>query len=144
MSESVPDENHELAKVLSRINTLMGQAEKQQTVHAEGVAVEKSIPQLTDVYEGEPLSFVKRSADDFPFLSEALDQSVIDGDTLIHSQQPKLEVVDALLAEMLPIIRATIQRAVLQELESSEQSLRARLELEIMQSLRENLQSRLP
>ncbi len=140
MSESVPEANHELAKVLSRINTLMGQAEKQSGAQAEDTFAEKDIPQLTDIYEGEPLSFMARSADDFPLLNRATGGSA---EAATHLEQPRPEVVEALLAEMMPVIQAIIQKAVLQELENSERPLCARLEMEIMQSLRENLQSRL-
>jgi hypothetical protein len=136
MSESVPEANHELAKVLSRINILMGQAGKP----AEDASAEKDIPQLTDVYVGEPLSFMTRSADEFPLLNQATGDSL---EAVTHLEQPSPEVVEALLAEMMPVIQAIIQKAVLQELENSEQPLCDRLEMEIMQSLRENLQSRL-
>lgn len=140
MSESVAEENHELAKVLSRINTLMGQAQEQPREPAAETSIEKDIPQLTDLYEGEPLSFMARSADDFPILNKATGDSV---EVATHSDPPRPEVVDALLTELMPIIQDIIQKAVVQELESSERPLCAKLEMEIMQSLRENLQSRL-
>jgi hypothetical protein len=133
MSASVPEENNELARVLNRINTLIGQADLQ-----ERPVVAADIPQLTEVYEGESLLFAARSAAEFTALGKVADKGFAD-----HTESPTSETVETLLAEMLPAIQSIIRKGVLQQLEDSEQPLCAKLEMEIMQSLRENLQSRL-
>jgi hypothetical protein len=124
------DENNELAKILSRINTLMGDRESQLEV----IASEMEIPELTEIYEGGPLSFTAHSSDEFPGLVEDLNP---------NTAEPDPEIVEALLIEMTPMIQDIIRRAVRQEIENVEQPLSARLELEVMQSLREKLKSRL-
>jgi hypothetical protein len=138
MSISAAEENHELMKVLNRINTLMGQPEQQIPVSDED-----DIPQLTELYEGEPLAFVARSAEEFPPLQEVESHIMADPELPVPTEIPQAEVVEALLAEMMPVIQGIIKNAVLQEMENSEEALCAKLEIEIMQSLRENLQSRL-
>jgi hypothetical protein len=124
------DESNELAKILSRINTLMGQREEQPEI----ITSEVDIPELTEVYEGEPLSFTTHSADEFPGLVEVSDP---------YADEPDPEIVEAFLIEMTPMIQDIIRQAVRQEMENVEQPLSVRLEQGVMQSLREKLQSRL-
>ena len=138
MSNKLPEENNELAQVLNRINALMKHGE----VQAESLAPAENIPQLTEVYEGEPLSFISRPAGEFPILNELLADT--EALPVVFSGQidvQQAEKIEALLAEMLPLIQAAVKKAVLQKLVNAEQPLCAKIEAEIMQTLRERLQS---
>jgi len=131
---SIPaSEENELARVLNRINTLIGQSDVQARPAAAA-----DIPQLTEVYEGESLLFAARPAAEF-----IVQRQVAVNVSEDHAELPRPETVETLLAEMLPTIQDIIRKAVLQQLEDSEQPLCAKLEMEVMQTLRENLQSRL-
>ena len=135
MSDQLPEDNHALTEVLNRINALMKHGEP--SAEAPPVS-DEAIPVLTEVYEGEPLTFTSHAPQDFP----TLDQVVSPVETI--TELISVELVDALLAEMLPFIRVAVKKAVQQELENAEQSLGGKLEAELMQSLRERLQSRIP
>lgn len=124
------EDNNELAKILGRINTLMGERDQQPAV----ITSEVEIPELTEIYEGVPLSFTAHSADEFPVLAEASNPV---------ADEPDPEVVETLLIEMTPIIQGIIKQAVEQEIQHIEQPLHTRLELEVMQTLREKLQAKL-
>ena len=138
MTDKLPKENNELAQVLNRINTLTkhGEGQAENTIPAE------DIPQLTEVYEGEPLTFIPRPADEFPILNELLDDAEVPPAEVsgqIDAQQT--EKIEALLVEMLPLIQVVVKKAVLQRLVEAEQPLCAMIEAEILQTLRERLQS---
>src|SRR3989344_6224597 len=115
---------------------------KHGEVQAESLAPAENIPQLTEVYEGEPLSFISRPAGEFPILNELLADT--EALPVVFSGQidvQQAEKIEALLAEMLPLIQAAVKKAVLQKLVNAEQPLCAKIEAEIMQTLRERLQS---
>lgn len=133
MSDQLPEENDELTQVLNRINALMKHGEPSAEAPSD-----EAIPVLTDLYEGEPLTFTSHVLQEFPTLDQVASpvESTVE---LIPG-----EMVDALLAEMLPFIRVAVKKAVQQELENAEQSLGSKLEAELIQSLRERLQSRIP
>ncbi len=138
MSDKLPEENNELAQVLNRINTLMKHGE----VQAENSVQAENIPQLTEVYEGEPLTFMSRPAGEFPILNELIadaEELPVGFSGQMEAQQ--VEKIEALLAEMLPLIQAEVKKTVLQELVNTEQPLCAKIEAEIMQTLRERLKS---
>lgn len=146
MSDKLPKENNELAQVLNRINTLMRHGE----VQAESSAQAENIPQLTEVYEGEPLTFISRPAAELPTLNEIVSNSVTDAEAVsaggsegASNQEETLqtEKMEALLAEMAPLVQTAIKKAALQKLINAEQPLRTKIEAEIMQTLRERLQS---
>lgn len=132
MSEKSPKENNELVKVLNRIDTLMKHGE----VQAESAIQAENIPQLTEIYEGEPLAFISRLAGEFPTLNEFVSNSLTDGAVGVSDQAEKMET---LLAEITPLVQTAIKKAVQQKLVDAE--LHTKIEAEIMQTLRERLQS---
>lgn len=132
MSEQLPEENQELAKVLSRVNALM----QHEAADAESADDDEAIPLLTEIYEGEPLVFSARSIEEFPALRQ------------IASYQESLgkippEVIETLLQEMRPVIKSAVRAAVEREFEKSMQALCIKLEAELVESLRKRLQSSL-
>lgn len=138
MSDKLPEENNELAQVLNRINTLMKHGE----VQAESSDQAENIPQLTEAYEGEPLTFISRPAGEFPILNELIaDAEALSVGFSGQMEAQQAEKIEALLAEMLPLIQTAVKKAVLQKLVNAEQPLCAKIEAEIMQTLRERLQS---
>lgn len=132
MSEQTPEENQELAKVLSRINALM----RHDAPDTPPPAFDEQIPLLTEIYEGEPLVFSAHSLDEFPALRQIAGYSE-------NSGQIPPEVIEILLQEMNPVIKSAVKAAVEQELAKSTQALCAKLEAELIQSLRKRLQSNL-
>jgi hypothetical protein len=134
MSEKSPKENDELAQVLSRVNILMkhGEVQTESTIQAE------SIPQLTEVYDGEPLVFISRPAGEFPTLNEFVSGSPTGTVAVAAKVSDQTEKMEALLAEMTPLVQAAIKKAAQQKLVDAE--LRTKIEAEIMQTLRERLQ----
>ena len=145
MSDKLPKENNELAQVLNRINSLMkhGEAQAESPVLAENPT--ENIPQLTEVYEGEPLIFISRPAAEFPTLNEIVSNSVSTADTASAEVSGKAskqaEKMEALLAQMAPLVQVAIKEAALQKIIDAEQARQTQIEAEIMQTLRERLQS---
>ena len=142
MSDKLPKENNELAQVLNRINTLMkhGEIQAESSVPTENPT--ENIPQLTEVYEGEPLTFVSPPAGELPILNELLaDAEALSVEFSGQMEVQQAEKIEALLVEMLPLIQIAVKKAVLQKLVNAEQPLCAKIEAEIMQTLRERLQS---
>lgn len=133
MSEQTPQENQELAKVLSRINALM-RHEIPET--ATSTFDDQEVPLLTEVYEGEPLVFSAHSIDEFPALRQIASHSESEG-------RIPPEVVELLLEEMKPVIKLAVKNAVEEQLEKATPMLCIKLEAELVQSLRKRLQSSL-
>jgi len=134
MSEKSPKGNNELAHVLRRVNTLMkhGEVQTESTIQAE------SIPQLTEVYDGEPLVLISRPAGEFPTLNEFVSGSPT-GAVVVAAKVPdQTKKMEALLAEVTPLVQTAIKKAAQQKLVDVE--LHAKIEAEIMQTLRERLQ----
>ena len=127
MSDQSPEQNQELARVLSRIQALT------QHVATEDV---DELPLLTEVYEGDPLVFAAHALDDFPALRQ------IAGYQQERGEIPP-EVIEILLQEMRPVLRSAVKLAVEQELAQSTQALCDKLETELLQSLRKRLESSL-
>ena len=133
MSDQSPEQNQELARVLSRIQALT------QHVATEGVSESPTVdelPLLTEVYEGDPLVFAAHALDDFPALRQ------IAGYQQERGEIPP-EVIEILLQEMRPVLRSAVKLAVEQELAQSTQALCDKLETELLQSLRKRLESNL-
>jgi hypothetical protein len=132
MSDKPLKQSNELAQVLSRINTLT-QHGKDQPQSADSAEI---IPQLTEIYEGEPLVFTSPAADEFPtlnkFVAPLTDASLTGLSDQGQALQP--EEIERLLAEMRPLIEALVEK-------HARQPLRAKIETEIMQALHERLQS---
>ena len=127
MSDQSPEQNQELARVLSRIQALT------QHVATEDV---DELPLLTEVYEGDPLVFAAHALDEFPALRQ------IAGYQQERGEIPP-EVIEILLQEMRPVLRFAVKSAVEQELAQSAQALCDKLEAELLQSLRKRLESNL-
>ena len=127
MSDQSPEQNQELARVLSRIQALT------QHVATEDV---DELPLLTEVYEGDPLVFAAHALDEFPALRQ------IAGYQQERGEIPP-EVIEILLQEMRPVLRSAVKSAVEQELAQSAQALCDKLEAELLQSLRKRLESNL-
>lgn len=133
MSDQLPAENHELAQVLNRINALM----KHGQPPAEMPVFDEAIPLLTEIYEGELLTFTSRN-EDFPTLNQIASPGNDVPDAI------PAELIETVLSEMMPLIQAAVKKAVRQELENAEQSLGSQLEADVIHAVRERLQSSLP
>lgn len=133
MSDQLPAENHELAQVLNRINALM----KHGQPPAEMPVFDEAIPLLTEIYEGELLTFTSRN-EDFPTLNQIASPGNDVPDAI------PAELIETVLSEMMPLIQAAVKKAVRQELENAEQSLGSQLEADVLHAVRERLQSSLP
>ncbi len=145
MSDKMPKESNELAQVLSRINTLTqhGKAQVESPVSVENPT--ENIPQLTEIYEGEPLIFISHPVAEFPVLNEIVSNSVsavgAASAEVSGKASNQAEKMEALLAQMAPLIQAAIKKAALRKIIDAEQPLQRQIEAEIMQTLRERLQS---
>ena len=132
------EENPELARVLSRVNALMQHDEIAQerdqppesTATTSGTA-EEEVPVLTEVYEGQPLNFAPRE------LEEVAGADLLPAD----SQQSREEKLEAILQELLPLIRAEVKKAVRQELVNTEKIVNHRLETEFIQTVLDKLRA---
>ena len=136
--------NPELARVLSRVNALMQHdleasspdAAAQEAIQSERIVesdyqakVEVELPVLTDVYEGEPPIPVTRELDDF-------------GVSVSPSEvPPDDQALQAIVAELMPLIRKEVKRAVRKELINMEKIVNHRLETEFIQTLMRRLES---
>ena len=132
------EENPELARVLSRVNALMKHdLEKaappplQQEVLMEAEALaETEVPVLTEVYEGELPDFAPRSLD-----------NLVMTDAVAEKPQPDDQSLEEIVAELMPLIRAEVKKAVRQELVNTEKIVNHRLETEFIQTLMEKLRA---
>lgn len=125
------EENPELARVLSRVNALMKHEETSSDGAAGALPAEPEVPVLTEIYEGEPLTFAPRSP-------EALGIPASMADEAAAAEEAGIE---AILAELMPLIQAEVKKAVRQELVNTEKIVKHRLETEFIQTLLEKLRS---
>lgn len=144
MSKKKPEKDHELAQVLERINSLTKHG-KQTSRHVTAKDTAAEIPLLTEVYEGQPVTFGAFE----PLASDTTDQSGMQIEWIGSSQATatqlaETEAIEKLLIEMQPIIQATVKEAVQRELAHMEQTLHKKLEAELTQIVRKYLQSNLP
>lgn len=130
------EENPELARVLSRVDALMQHDEiaeekgrPQEPSVTESAADEEEVPVLTEVYEGQPLNFAPRE------LEEVAGTDLLP----VDSQQDREERLEAILQELLPLIRAEVKKAVRQELVNTEKIVNHRLEAEFIQTVLDKL-----
>lgn len=130
------EENPELARVLSRVDALMQHDEiaeekgrPQEPSVTESAADEEEVPVLTEVYEGQPLNFAPRE------LEEVAGTDLLP----VDSQQDREERLEAILQELLPLIRAEVKKAVRQELVNTEKIVNHRLETEFIQTVLDKL-----
>jgi len=143
--------NPELARILSRVNALMKHELEPTVTHepamdnppAHEPAVQPSIeqasepeepehdvPVLTDVYEGEAPILAPRTIDDFAAFT--VDPS---------ADQPDDAALEAIVAELMPMIRKAVKKAVRKELINMEKIVNHRLETEFIQTLMQRLRS---
>ena len=111
-------DNDNLAAVLDRINLLMQATPavaERINENAEVDIVDEDIPELVEVFTGDPAQLVSR------------------GD-----RQKKL---DAILKEMRPFIHLEVKKAVLQESIKLEKLLTKQVEADLIKNLRERLMS---
>lgn len=138
------EENPELARVLSRVNALMKHdlekpeqtetqvdaAEVTEAQSHEVPALEPEVPVLTDVYEGELPPFTSRSLGELAPPEQVPQPAQVDDEALA-----------AIVAELMPLIRAEVKKAVRQELVNTEKIVNHRLETEFIQTLLEKLRA---
>ena len=138
--------NPELARILSRVNALMkheleSPVMREPTPHESAVqkpveqpseisTPEEEVPVLTEVYEGEPLVLAPRTIDDFAAFT--VDPS---------AAKPDDAALEAIVAELMPLIRAEVKKAVRKELINMEKIVNHRLETEFIQTLMQRLRS---
>jgi hypothetical protein len=132
------EENPELARVLSRVNALMKhdletsaqEAQNQEAPVQEDGSAEVEVPVLTEVYEGELPVLAVRSLDELP-------------PPVTASQTPQVDdaALEAIVADLMPLIRAEVKKAVRQELVNTEKIVNHRLETEFIQTLLEKLRA---
>lgn len=128
MSKQTPEDNQDLAQVLSRIDALMKHGD------APAVVLDDAIPLLTEVYEGEPLTFTSHTP------KKAVAQPLRDS-TDVGSRLMAAGLTEELLDEILPLIQAAVRKAVQQELANAEQTLTGKIEADLVESLRQRLKS---
>jgi len=144
MSKKQTEKDHELAQVLERINSLTKHG-KRTSGHVAAKDTAAEIPLLTEVYEGQPVTFGAFE----PLAAATTDQSGMQIEWIGSSQATatqlaETEAIEKLLVEMQPIIQATVKEAVQRELALMEQTLHMKLEAELTQIVRKYLQSNLP
>jgi hypothetical protein len=138
--------NPELARILSRVNALMKHelespinheppmhepAGQKQVEQADtNLVPEDEVPVLTEVYEGEVPALAPRTIDDF---------AAITVDPSAH--EPDDAALEAIVAELMPLIRAEVKKAVRKELINMEKIVNHQLETEFLQTLMQRLRS---
>lgn len=130
MSQSTTESGNQLNEIITRINALSKQGPAKTT--SPGAS---NIPRLTEPYEGvAPLNFVSSSQHELPTLENSFGQSSSNG-KLSAEQQTQL------LNEMQPLIKAAVKKALLQEIVTIEKALKTTLERDIMDTLKQRIES---
>lgn len=127
------EENPELARVLSRVNALMKhdlETAAPLSTPVQEEPVEPEVPVLTEVYEGEMPEFAPHTLDDLAAI-----------DPITEPPQPDDQALQEIVAELMPLIRAEVKKAVRQELVNTEKIVRHRLETEFIQTLLDELRA---
>lgn len=133
-----PQDGHDLAQVLSRINALT----KNQPADKALPQFDEGIPLLTEVYEGTAPSlsarpdFLPQAARVFPGLNQIRVSEA-------EAQALSPALIERLMTEMTPLIEEAVKKAVKAELKSAHDALNTRLEAELVQTLRLKLQTAL-
>lgn len=145
MNQTATEPGSRLSEVLSRIHALSRQ---EQPEPAEG-----SVPRLTEAYDGTcPLRFIAADCQGLPTLDDAvvLGQQALPPDIEPRSAQPAGAAAEErrsamqreqLLREMEPVIRDAVKHAILKELVVIEKALKTTLEQDVMQALKQRLES---
>lgn len=127
------EENPELARVLSRVNALMKhdlETAAPPPTPVQEESVETEVPVLTEVYEGELPDFAPSTLDNLGALGPVTEPPQVDDQAL-----------EEIVAELMPLIRAEVKKAVREELVNTEKIVRHRLETEFIQTLLEKLRA---
>ncbi|HEU4709110.1 MAG TPA: hypothetical protein VFS17_07355 [Methylophilaceae bacterium] len=130
------EENPELARVLSRVNALMKHEEVVTEVFTESAQDEPELPVLTEVYEGEPLDFAPRHPKEVGVQALATEVAKPSEEELQAEDR-----VEAILAQLMPLIHSEVKKAVRQELINMEKIVNHRLETEFIQTLLQRLRA---
>lgn len=148
MSQIATEPGNRLSEVLSRIQALSRQ-------ERPGV-VENAVPRLTEAYDGKySLRYVEADSQELPTLEDALNSAVVAGQPSLPEAQPVAvqpagavteetlseKQREQLLREMEPVIRDAVKRAILKELVIVEKALKTTLEQDVMQALKQRLES---
>ena len=121
MTDELPPDNQQFEQVLTRLDALM---KRGQSAPAE------DIPVLTDIYQENDAQQLAPAINDLPLAGEATDDV---------AKPSHAELVESLMADLAPLIENAVEIAVLHQLAELELSLRAKLQVEIKQALRERL-----
>ena len=121
MSDELPPDSQHLFNLLTRLDTLMKRGQP---------APSGDIPVLTDIYQGDDAQHQVTAISDLPVAGKATDGV---------AEPLQAELVESLLADIAPLIEDAVEIAVQHQLAELELSLRAKLQVEIKQALRERL-----
>jgi len=119
--DELPPDNQQFEQVLTRLDALMKRGQSAPT---------GDIPVLTDIYQGNDAQQLAQAINDLPLAGEATDDV---------AKPSHAELVESLMADLAPLIENAVEIAVLHQLAELELSLRAKLQVEIKQALRERL-----
>ena len=121
MTDELPPDNQQFEQVLTRLDALMKRGQS---------APAGDIPVLTDIYQENDAQRIAPPINDLsPHLPAADDVA----------KTSHAELVESLMAALAPLIESAVEIAVLHQLAELELSLRAKLQVEIKQALRERL-----
>jgi hypothetical protein len=121
MTDELPPDNQQFEQVLTRLDALMRRGQLTPT---------GDIPVLTDIYQGNDAQQLAPAINNLPLAGKATDDVAKSS----HAEQ-----VESLMADLAPLIENAVEIAVLHQLAELELSLRAKLQVEIKQALRERL-----
>lgn len=121
MTDELPPDNQQFEQVLTRLDALMKRGQSAST---------GDIPVLTDIYQGNDAQQLAQVINDLPLAGEATDDV---------AKPSHAELVESLMADLAPLIEDAVEIAVQHQLAELELSLRAKLQVEIKQALRERL-----
>jgi len=121
MTDELTPDNQQFEQVLTRLDALMRRGQSTPT---------GDIPVLTDIYQENDAQRLAPAINNLPLAGEATDDAAKPS----HAEQ-----VESLMADLAPLIENAVEIAVLHQLAELELSLRAKLQVEIKQALRERL-----
>ena len=121
MTDELPPDSQPFEQVLTRLDALMKRGQS---------APSDDIPVLTDIYQGNDAQHPVMAVSDLPEADKVTDDV---------AKPLQAELVESLLADLAPLIEDAVEIAVQHQLAELELSLRAKLQVEIKQALRERL-----
>lgn len=130
MSQPTTESANQLNEVINRINSLTKPAASKPVLSEPS-----NIPKLTEPYVGDSsLEFAKAIESVLPRLQEPVNQQPFN--TQLTATQK-----EQLLNELQPLIKAAVKKAILQEIVVMEKALKTTLEQDIMNTLRQRIES---